>query len=89
MELRETRHAAARRQRRGIPPSVMNHLLEQGACTWHAGADVFNLYRAARRRTLGDRIHAALEGYLDSYVVLRDDGCVVTAAWRTRLLHRP
>ena len=30
----------------------------------------------------------ALEGYLDAYVVLGDDGRVVTAAWRTHRLRR-
>jgi hypothetical protein len=91
MELGETRHAIARRQGRGIPPFVVNLLLEQGACTRHDGADVFYVDKEARRRirrTLGDRIHAALEAYLDAYVVLGDDGRVVTAAWRTRRLRR-
>ncbi len=91
MELRETRHATVRRQGRGIPPFVIDLLLEQGACARHAGADVYYLDKAARRRlrrALGDRIHAALEAYLDAYVVLGDDGRVVTAAWRTRRLRR-
>lgn len=91
MEVRETRHASVRRQERGIPPFVVNLLLEQGACTRHDGADVFYLDKEARRRvrrTLGDRIHAALEGYLDAYIVIGDDGRVVTAAWRTRRLRR-
>lgn len=91
MELSETRHATVRRQGRGIPPFVVNLLLEQGACTRHDGADVFYVDKEARRRirrALGDRIHAALEAYLDAYVVLGDDGRVVTAAWRTRRLRR-
>lgn len=91
MQLAETRHATARRQGRGIPSFVVNLLLEQGACTRHDGADVFYLDKEARRRirrALGDRIHAALEGYLDAYVVLGDDGHIVTAAWRTRRLRR-
>jgi hypothetical protein len=91
MELHETRHATARRQGRGIPPFVVNLLVEQGACARHDGADVFYIDKEARRRirrALGDRIHAALESYLDAYVVLGDDGRVVTAAWRTRRLRR-
>lgn len=91
MDLSETRHATTRRQGRGIPPFVVNLLLEQGACTRQHGADVFYVDKEARRRirrTLGDRIHAAIESYLDAYVVLGDDGRVITAAWRTRNLRR-
>jgi len=91
MELCETRHATARRQGRGIPAFVVNLLLEQGACTRHDGADVFYIDKAARRRirrTLGDRIHAAVESYLDAYIVCGDDGRVITAAWRTTRLRR-
>jgi NAD kinase len=91
MQIRETRHAMARRQGRGVPPFVVNLLLEQGACTRHNGADVFYVDKETRRRlrrTLGDRIHAALESYLDAYVVLGDDGHVITTAWRTRRLRR-
>ncbi|MGG5812480.1 hypothetical protein [Falsiroseomonas sp. CW058] len=91
MEFRETRHATARRQGRGIPPFVVNLLVEQGASMRQHGADVFYIDKEARRRirrALGDRIHAALETYLDAYVVLADDGCVITTAWRTRRLRR-
>jgi hypothetical protein len=91
MELHETRHATARRQGRGIPPFVVNLLVEQGASMRHDGADVFYIDKEARRRirrALGDRIHTALESYLDAYVVLGDDGSVITTAWRTRRLRR-
>lgn len=91
MEFNETRHARTRRQGRGIPPFVVNLLVEQGACLRHDGADVFYMDKKARRRirrALGDRIHTALEGYLDAYVVLGDDGRIITAAWRTRRLRR-
>lgn len=91
MALCETRHAAIRRKGRGIPPFVVNLLVEQGTCTRHDGADVYHVDKEARRRirrVLGDRIHAALEGYLDAYVVLNDDGRVITASWRTGRLRR-
>ena len=91
MELRETRHASVRRQGRGIPTFVVNLLVEQGACMRHDGAEVFYIDKEARRRirrALGDRIHAALESYLDAYVVLGADGRVITTAWRTGRLRR-
>ncbi len=90
MALRETRHATARRQGRGVPAFVVNLLLEQGACTRYDGADVFRVDKAARcriRRTLGDRIHAAFESFLYAYVVLGDNGRAA-AAWRTRRQRR-
>lgn len=91
MQLTETRHARTRRQQRAIPAFVVNLLLEQGTCMRHHGADVFFVDKAARRRircTLGNRVHAALEAYLDAYIVLSDDGCLITAAWRTGRLHQ-
>ena len=91
MDLYETRHATTRRQGRGIPAFVVNLLLEEGTSMRHDGADVFYIDKEARRRirrTLGDRIHAAIERYLDAYVVCGDDGRVITAAWRTCRLNR-
>ena len=87
----ETRHAAVRRQQRAIPAFVVDLLVKEGASMRHAGAEVYYTDKDARRRIrreLGDRIHAAIEGYLDAYVVCGDDGRVITTGWRTCRLRR-
>lgn len=89
--LTETRHAAVRRQQRAISSFVVGLLMDQGASMRHDGAEVYYADKEARRRirrTLGDRIHAAVEGYLDAYVVCADDGQVITTGWRTARLRR-
>ncbi|KAA2211228.1 hypothetical protein [Teichococcus oryzae] len=91
MDHHETRHAVARRQGRAIPPFVIGLLMEQGSSMRHNGAEVYFMDKAARRRTkhlLGDRIHAALEQYLDAYVVCDEGGRVITTAWRTQRMKR-
>ncbi|MGG5890698.1 hypothetical protein ACLF3G_26745 [Falsiroseomonas sp. HC035] len=92
MDIVETRHASVRRQQRAIPAFVVGLLMDQGACMRHQGAEVYYADKAARRRirrSLGCRIHAIVETYLDAYVVCGDDGHVVTTAWRTQRLRKP
>ncbi|WP_198368467.1 hypothetical protein [Roseomonas rosulenta] len=92
MELAMTRHATARSQGRAIPPFVVSLLLDHGSDLRHDGAEVRFVDKAARRRIrreLGDRIHAAIEPYLDAYVVCSDDGRIITTGWRVQRLKRP
>lgn len=83
----ETCHASVRRQGHTIPPFDIDLLMEHGSSIRICGADIYFMNKDARRRTkrlLGDRIHAALEQYLDAYVVCPNDGRIITAAWRRR-----
>lgn len=80
-----TRHAEIRCQQRGIRPEIVATLLTYGRRRRRYGADVCFMDRAAHRqarRDLGDATYARLADRLDSYLVVADDGKVITAAPR-------
>lgn len=81
-------HASARCQQRSIPTDAVDALLAYGETHRHRGADVYYLTKRARSRVataLGER-YRSLEKALNSYVVVGDDGTVVTAGRRYRRL---
>jgi hypothetical protein len=83
-----TAHAQRRSQQRSISSDVIDALLSYGERQRHQGADVYYLTKSARRRcagALGDR-YRRLEKRLDSYVVVSDDGTVITVARRLQRL---
>jgi len=87
-----TCHASARSQQRSIPPFAIKLLLEYGASMRHQGAEVWFIYKAARRRIrreVGCHFHSAIERFLDAYVVRGDDGQVITVGWRIGRLKHP
>ena len=83
-----TAHAQARCQQRCISPDVVDTLLAYGDRQRHKGADVYYLTKQSRMRAataLGER-YPRLEKSLDTYLVVSDDGCLITAARRKRRL---
>jgi len=83
-----TAHAEARCQQRSISNEVVEVLLAYGESGRHQGADIYYLTRPARRRAqaaLGDR-YRRLERRLNSYLVVGEDGSLVTAGRRYRRL---
>lgn len=92
MDLSHTRHGDARSQQRALPPLAQSLLLDHGSRMRRHGADVVFLDKAARKRLRhavgGDRGLHMLEPWLNSYVVVSDDGRIITAARRTRRLRR-
>jgi hypothetical protein len=83
-----TIHAQTRCQQRAISPEVVDTLLAYGQSKRHAGADIYFLDKRARTRAaaaLGER-YKRMEKRLNSYLVVSDDGQLITAARRrTRL----
>lgn len=80
-----THHAEVRMQQRGIPMAAVDALLSFGHRRRHRGADVYFLDKRARTRLaneLGRTCYRQLEKALDSYLVVSDDGDVITAAHR-------
>lgn len=80
-----TRHAEVRMQQRGISMAAVDALLSFGYQRRHRGADVYFLDKRARTRLvneLGRTRYGKLEKALDSYLVVSDDGDVITAAHR-------
>ena len=84
-----TRHAAERCQQRGIRTEVVEAILAYGDRHWRHGAEVCFMTRQAREQAtaaLGARRFARIADRLDCYVVLSDDGSIVTAAQRRQRL---
>lgn len=84
-----TQHAQTRIQQRGIPSSAVDAILAFGCRKRHHGADVYFLDRQSRSRvanSLGRKQYAKIERSLDSYLVVSDDGAIITAAHRKQRL---
>lgn len=83
-----THHAQARMQQRAIPPSAIDVLMDYGEHRRHDGAEVYYLTKRSRnrvRKDVGKQAFLKLEKALDAYLVVADNGTVITAAHR---LHR-
>lgn len=86
-----SQHAYGRAQQRSIPPMVMDLLQDFGASARVRGADTCFFDQSARRRLraeLGVDRCRFIEQWLNTYVVVADDGSVITVARRTRRLRR-
>lgn len=82
-------HAQTRLQQRGIREEAVDTLLAYGEHRRRGGADVYYLSRRARSRVIGaigTKRYNRLSRSLNSYLVVSDDGCLVTAAHRRRRL---
>ena len=88
-----TIHAERRHQQRAIPSLVTSLLVDYGTCVRHGGADVHYIDRQARKRLRkavgGDRNLALIEPWLNTYVVIGDDGAIITVGRRQTRLKRP
>lgn len=88
-----TRHARVRMQQRGIPPAMLEDLLDYGRTMHtHGGATVLYFDRHARAELAWAKGHAIvrLTGWrLDAYAVVGGDGEVRTVGHRFKRLRRP
>ena len=87
-----THHAQARLQQRGIPPVVVERLLDFGRHTHdHRGGTIVFFDHRARstlRRQMASDSYKRIESHLDTYAVLGADGMVVTVGHRTQRINR-
>ena len=83
-----TAHAQARCQQRSLSPEVVDTLLAYGERKRHKGADVYFLTKRARSRAAGALGHRyrQLEARLNSYLVVSDEGSLITVGRRYRRL---
>jgi len=84
-----TRHAETRCQQRGIKGEVVDALLSFGRRRTRHGAEVYFMDRTARiraRADLGRTAYGRIADRLDTYLVVGEDGRIVTAAKRLRRL---
>ena len=86
-----TVHARSRCQQRGIVPAIVDLIVDFGAEVRSHGASKYYLDRKARtdlRRAVGSQALRQYEQKLNCYVVVADDGVLITAAPRTtRIRH--
>ena len=87
MNTNMTQHAKIRQQQRGIPPIIIDLLIEYGAEA-RAGSQATSHYfdKAARRRlhAYAGCLFGLFDEYLDYYAIISDDGSVITVAPRTK-----
>ena len=84
-----TAHAAGRCQQRGIKGEVVEAILAYGERQWRRGAEVCFMTRQARalaRAMLGPERFARIADRLGCYVVVSDEGAVITVAQRRQRL---
>ncbi|TXL70857.1 hypothetical protein FHP25_32655 [Vineibacter terrae] len=87
--MKYTAHGAARCRQRGIQQEVVDVLLDYGRQGRHLGAEVIFMNKKARlhaRRELGERMFARIADRLDAYLVVSDDGAIITGAQRLKRL---
>lgn len=80
-----TRHAEARVQQRGLSPFVLDLIVDNGVCTRFKEADVYSLDKRGRKRlkkTLGALVYKRLEDLLGAFVMVGDDGQIITCGHR-------
>lgn len=89
--MKHTHHSACRAQQRGVPPMIIDFLIQFGARQHDAhGAEVVYFDREAKRRLerYSGGIFGKLNEHLDSYAVLCN-GHVVTTGCRYKRINRP
>lgn len=84
-----TAHAETRANQRGIRRETMAILLDYGVAKIRGGAEIIYMDQVARRKAredLGDKVYARIERALDAYLVVAEDGRVMTCAHRRKPL---
>lgn len=87
-----THHAAERMQQRSIPPIIVEFLERFGSSMRSGGADRLFFDKAACRRLRahlgGERGLKPISKWLNAYIVISDDGQLITAARQTGRFRR-
>ncbi len=85
-----SKHASIRQQQRCIPPIVIDLLIDYGTVE-RAGKDATTHYfdKVSRRRVMAyaGRLAGMLEDYLDYYVIVGEDGNIITIAPRIKKIN--
>ncbi len=93
MDLSLTVHGRARNQQRAFTPERTNLLIAFGSEMRHKGADILFFDKAARRRMEAElsleELRRVSRQDTNAYMVLGDQGRVVTVGFRRRRFKRP
>jgi len=88
--MKATSHASIRAQQRGIPPIVVDLLLQFGRREHdHAGAEILYFDRRSKKRveSYAGALFCKLSEHLDSYAVLADGQIVTVGVRYNRINH--
>lgn len=80
-----TIHARSRCQQRSIPLRIVELIIEYGEMGYNKGAAIYRMTKKARNRLrweMGQEFYRAVEKKLNCYVVVAEDGSVITAGRR-------
>ena len=87
-----TKHGQQQHQRRATLGLFESLVLDHGTRTRSHGADLVFLDKAAKKRIRrevgGDRGMRLFEQYLNAYLVVSDDGRIITTGYRTGRVKR-
>lgn len=87
-----TRHASTRAQQRGLPPLIVEWLDSYGARAHDRdGSEILYFDKISRRnleKNVGSQVVERLLPLLDAYLVVADDGTVITLGWRHKRVPR-
>lgn len=86
-----TKHASKRIQQRGIPPLIVEWLVLFGDSMYWDGFEVKFFDKSGRKRLrkyVGHSIFSSFDKYMKSYLMLGDDGVIVTVGHRTQRFKR-
>ncbi len=86
-----TKHADVRIQQRAIPPLVLAWLQKYGTTQYSHGAQKRYFDKQARKklkREFGEQVVDRLGDLLDSYIVVDDEGLIITAGHRIQRFYR-
>lgn len=90
--MKTTQHYEKRAQQRGIPPVVIDWVLDYGTEEFdHHGAIIHFFDRDGRRRlekAVGRQVVSKLEPYLDVYAVEDTNGQLITVGHRFQRINR-
>ena len=88
-DVRYSDHARVRMQQRGIPPAVVESLLQIGETEYdHRGGTIYYFTRSASRRMKSPPLRHMLEESRKVYAVVSRDQVVVTVGHRTKRIRR-
>lgn len=91
MKTHLSHHAEIRAQQRGLPPVIVEWLLEFGTVTHdHHGAEIHHFDKKGKKRlasAVGDMVVERLTPLLDAYVVTKGD-TVVTVGHRYKRINQ-
>lgn len=82
-----SKHASNRSRQRCIPATIIDWIINYGVEKRSNGANTFFMNKKTRKafkKDIGSIVYNRIKDLLDAYVVVADDGTIITAAWRQK-----